>query len=119
MEKFSTLGPVQFGSFYLYGGMECPIHFMFYKGDQMPMYELPKTKAEALRMVAENSFAPFDKSDWETFPGCESDNPLVCYLEDESLPEDDRDGIAIVIDGNELYFQTLNHLERRTGRNFQ
>ena len=80
---------------------------------------LPKTKAQALRMVAENSFDPFDKDDWETFSGCESDSPLICYLEEEGKPEDDRNGIAIIIDGTTLYFQTLNHIDETEWKNFK
>ena len=82
------------------------------------MFGLPKTKEEALRMVAENSFDPFDASDWETFSGCESENPLVCYLENPDTAEGDADGVAIVIDGNTLYFQTLNHVDETQFKNF-
>jgi hypothetical protein len=80
---------------------------------------LPKNVTEALRMVAENTFAQFNDADWETFSGCETESPLVCYLEGEENLQGDRNGISIVIDGSTLYFQTLNHIDETSWKSFR
>ena len=48
--------------------------------------------AELVVIVANTTFKPFDKVDWYTFAGCESDNPLIGYYND----------FCIVLDGNNI-----------------
>jgi len=46
-------------------------------------------KAEMLALIGNSVFRPFNKADWYSFAGCESDNPLICESEE----------YVIVIDG--------------------
>ena len=49
---------------------------------------------EAMKLISETKFRPFTKSDWHTFQGCKTDNPMI--------GENGR--WAIVIDGDEVTF---------------
>jgi hypothetical protein len=53
-------------------------------------FELSAT--EALILIAQTKFSPFNESDWEAFAGCESKNPLIGF----------NGSLTIVIDGEEL-----------------
>ena len=56
------------------------------------MTALPQNAAEALKLLVNAKFRPFDDMDWALFSGCESENPLIGVLED----------LIIVIDGNRI-----------------
>lgn len=59
------------------------------------MSRLPLSPVEALVLVAKTKFRPFDKSDWMSFSGCESENPFIGEVDD----------IAVVLDGDVIFFQ--------------
>lgn len=57
---------------------------------------LPKTAAEAFRLVAANTFRPFDDEDFRAYSGVESDAPLIC--------EDEAQEFTIIVDGDVVGF---------------
>ena len=59
------------------------------------MSRLPLSPVEALVLVANTKFRPFDKSDWMSFSGCESETPFIGEVDD----------IAVVLDGDVIFFQ--------------
>lgn len=48
--------------------------------------------AKAMRLLATANMRPFDKTDWEAFAGCESENPLIGEAE----------AFILIVDGNRL-----------------
>ena len=79
----------------------------------MKKRELPKNSIEALQLVANNKFNPFDKEDWMAYSGCRTEFPLICYLEAEYAKDEQRDpghdefetGMVIILDGEVVYFE--------------
>ena len=63
-------------------------------------YNLPKTPAEAAALISQCKFEPFDAQDWEIFKGCESPNPMVCYVDGNF-----ESGLAVVQDGSTFHFE--------------
>jgi hypothetical protein len=55
--------------------------------------EHPPAPESILDTLVHLDFKPFDKSDWETFNGCDSECPLICYEDKE----------VWIIDGNRVH----------------
>lgn len=50
------------------------------------------TPEKALALVASLQFRPFEKADWMSFSGCNTDNPLIA----------ESDEYLVIVDGNEI-----------------
>ena len=55
------------------------------------------TPTEVLYLTATATFRPFDKNDWMTFGGCESENPMIATVYD-----DYAEHYTLVLDGEIL-----------------
>jgi len=68
------------------------------------------TFAEALTLIAESEFRPFDQGDWYSFSGAMSKNPLICYREDcYIIIDDDIVEIGLNNDSEELTNEGVYH----------
>ena len=47
------------------------------------------TAAEAFALVARAQFEPFTEADWNAFCGCETENPMIAYVDDFTLVMED------------------------------
>jgi len=63
------------------------------------MYKLPKTAAEAVRLIAQCVFVPFDEADYMGFAGVESEDPKICWLENE-----DGSAVTVIHDDDNFHF---------------
>lgn len=59
---------------------------------------------EALNLIANAKFRPFDKNDWMAFSGCESENPLIAYGVSfgTPIPLSSEDLFTVIIDGDNI-----------------
>lgn len=60
------------------------------------MTELALSPVEALRLIATATFHPFGESDWYSFQGCKTENPMIAETEQ----------YLIILDGDEVTFGT-------------
>ena len=63
-------------------------------------------KADLLRLVATLEFRPFGKWDWDTFNGCNSENPMIAETETFCVIVDGEDIEMIKLDEEGCYSHT-------------
>jgi hypothetical protein len=63
------------------------------------------TAIEILRLAATTEFRPFDKADWMSFAGCNSQNPLIGEAGNYIVIIDDEVIAVIDEDNNEFSVQ--------------
>jgi len=66
-------------------------------------YNLPTNVIEAIKLIAQCEFIPFDEADRAIFPGVESEYPTICYMESGSV-ESYAQGLVVVQDGDSFTF---------------
>jgi hypothetical protein len=62
------------------------------------MTALPQNATEALKLMAKAQFRPFDDADWNSWSGCETDEPMIAEI----------DEVTIIIDGDCITFNAYN-----------
>ena len=60
------------------------------------MQTIALSAAEAFRLIASATFHPFGESDWYSFSGCKTENPMIA----------ETDQYLIILDGDEATFGT-------------
>jgi len=55
----------------------------------------------ALTLIATTQFRPFDKSDWMSYSGCETENPLIA----------ETDEWVIIVDGKYAEFVPIDPID--------
>ena len=58
------------------------------------MTALPQNAAEALKLLVNAKFRPFDDMDWSAWAGCESAEPMICETDD----------FTVILDGETVTF---------------
>ena len=58
------------------------------------MTELPQNAAEALKLLVNAKFRPFDDMDWSAWAGCESAEPMVAEIGE----------LTVILDGDYITF---------------
>jgi hypothetical protein len=72
-------------------------------------YSYP-TKTELFSVMAQTTFKPFDKMDWDAFAGCESKNPLIGYYGDFTIVIDG--GLINIVHSEDMYGGQLFELNK-------
>ena len=62
------------------------------------MNALPQNAAEALKLLVNAKFRPFDDMDWSAWAGCESAEPMIA----------ETDEITVILDGETVTFNSYN-----------
>lgn len=63
--------------------------------------QLPTNALEAIKIITNCKFKPFDEFDHEVFSGIQTSEPMICYFRQS---ETDEDGIAVVQDSETFAF---------------
>lgn len=70
------------------------------------MEPIEPNSSNVLAMIARTKFSPFGETEWETFSGCESLDPLIGETDDGNLIIVDGEKISVITpngDGEEMF----------------
>jgi hypothetical protein len=56
-----------------------------------------RTPEQVLKIVAACTFQPFSQHDWDSWAGCESENPLIGNIQD---PDNPAIPLIVILDGS-------------------